>query len=117
MLIVNGLPVATIELKTDNMQSIDDAIAQYRTNRDPKGEPPRAPEPVPVHFAVSSDEVAMTTRLAGRATHFLPFNLGHDGGAGIPVNPRGVASAHLRERVRQRDTWLHIIGRSPQPRA
>lgn len=89
MLFVNGLPVATIELKTDNMQSIDDAVAQYRTHRDPKGGPPRVREPVPVHFAVSSEVVVMTTRLAGRATHFLPFNLGHVGGAGNPVNPGG----------------------------
>lgn len=112
VLFVNGLPVATIELKTDNTQSIDDAIAQYRTHRDPKGEPLLGfANRCLVHFAVSNDEVAMTTRLAGKATPFLPFNLGRDGGAGNPVNPGGAASAYLWERVLTRDAWLNIIGR------
>jgi len=109
---VNGLPVATAELKTDNTQSIDDAIAQYRHARDPKGEPLLGfANRCLVHFAVSTDEVAMTTRLAGNATHFLPFNKGNDGGAGNPVNAAGAASAYLWEDVLQRDAWLHIIGK------
>ncbi|QAY73628.1 type I restriction endonuclease subunit R [Agromyces protaetiae] len=112
VLFVNGLPVATIELKTDNTQSLDDAIAQYRQHRDPKGEPLLGfANRCLVHFAVSNDEVAMTTRLNGKSTHFLPFNLGRDGGKGNPVNPSGAASAYLWERVLHRDAWLHIIGR------
>ena len=112
VLLVNGLPVATIELKTDNTQSLDDAIAQYRQHRDPRGEPLLGfANRCLVHFAVSNDEVAMTTRLAGRATHFLPFNRGSDGGAGNPANPEGSASSYLWERVLQRDAFLHIIGR------
>ena len=112
VLFVNGLPVATIELKTDNTQSIDDAIAQYRHNRDPKGEPLLGfANRCLVHFAVSTDEVAMSTRLAGAKTHFLPFNLGDAGGAGNPVNPGGAASSYLWERVLQRDAWLHVIGK------
>ncbi|WP_448812087.1 type I restriction endonuclease subunit R [Agromyces bauzanensis] len=112
VLFVNGLPVATLELKTDNTQSIDDAIAQYRHHRDPRGESLLGfANRALVHFAVSTDEVAMTTRLAGKATHFLPFNLGDDGAAGNPVNPGGAASAYLWERVLQRDAWLHIFGK------
>lgn len=112
VLFVNGLPVATIELKTDNTQSIDDAIAQYRHYRDPKGEPLLGfANRCLVHFAVSTDEVAMTTKLAGAKTHFLPFNLGDASGAGNPVNPGGAASAYLWERVLQRDAWLHVIGK------
>ncbi len=112
VLFINGLPVATLELKTDNTQSIDDAIAQYRHHRDPKGEPLLGfANRALVHFAVSTDGVAMTTRLAGNATQFLPFNRGHNGAAGNPVNPGGAASAYLWERVLQRDAWLHILGK------
>jgi len=112
VLFVNGLPVATIELKTDDTQSIDDAMTQYRTARDPKGEPLLGfGNRCLVHFAVSTDEVAMTTRLAGKNTRFLPFNLGDDGGAGNPVSPQGAATSYLWEGVFQRDAWLHIIGR------
>ncbi|WP_298861904.1 type I restriction endonuclease [uncultured Microbacterium sp.] len=112
VLFANGIPVATLELKTDNMQSIADAVTQYRHDRDPKGEPLLGfAHRALVHFAVSTDEVAMTTRLAGAATRFLPFNLGNDQGAGNPVNPNGAASSYLWERVLQRDAWLHILGR------
>jgi type I restriction enzyme R subunit len=112
VLFVNGLPVATLELKTDNTQSIEHAKAQYRTDRDPKGEPLLGfANRCLVHFAVSNDEVSMTTRLAGKATHFLPFNMGNDGAAGNPINPGGAATSYLWERVLQRDSWLHIIGK------
>lgn len=112
VLFVNGLPVATLELKTDNTQSIEHAKAQYRTDRDPKDEPLLGfANRCLVHFAVSNDEVSMTTRLAGKATHFLPFNMGNDGAAGNPVNPGGAATSYLWERVLQRDSWLHIIGK------
>ncbi len=112
LLFVNGLPVATLELKTDNVQSVDVAIAQYRVDRDPRGEPLLGfANRCLVHFAVSNDAVAMTTRLQGRATNFLPFNIGNDGAAGNPVNPHGAATSYLWERVLQRDAWLHIIGK------
>ncbi|MDP3967206.1 MAG: type I restriction endonuclease [Nocardioides sp.] len=112
VLFVNGLPVATLELKTENAQSIELAKAQYRTDRLPQGEPLLGfGNRCLVHFAVSNDEVAMTTRLAGKATHFLPFNTGNDGGSGNPVNPHGAATSYLWERVLQRDAWLHILGK------
>lgn len=114
---VNGLPVATVELKTDFNQSLDDAINQYRQDRGPMTN--GRPEPLLsfghralVHFAVSNDLAAMTTRLEGAKTHFLPFNVGHKGGAGNPPAEGGrSATAYLWERVWAKDAWLTIIGR------
>ena len=94
-LFLNGLPVATAELKTDFTQSIDDAIDQYRFDRNPrpKGQSVEPllnfPSGALVHFAVSNSEVHMTTQLAGPATTFLPFNKGDHGAKGNPANPTG----------------------------
>ena len=117
VLFLNGLPVATVELKTDFTQSVQDAVDQYRFDRHPtpKGQ---APEPLLgfpggalVHFAVSNAEVMMTTKLIGPLTTFLPFNKGNDGGKGNPPNPQGHPTAYLWEDVWQRDSWLEILGR------
>jgi len=117
-LFLNGLPVATVELKTDFTQSIGDAIDQYRFDRlpRPKGQTAEPllsfPNGALVHFAVSNSEVHMVTKLAGPATVFLPFNLGNDGAAGNPVNPNGGhRTAYLWEQVWARDSWLEILGR------
>ncbi len=117
-LFLNGLPVATAELKTDFTQSIGDAIDQYRFDRLPKpkgqvAEPLLSfPRGALVHFAVSNSEVHMVTKLAGPATVFLPFNQGDNGGAGNPVNPQGGhRTAYLWEKVWARESWLEIIGR------
>lgn len=117
-LFLNGLPVATTELKTDFTQSIGDAIDQYRFDRLPKpkgqvAEPLLSfPRGALVHFAVSNTEVHMVTKLAGPATVFLPFNQGDNGGAGNPVNPQGGhRTAYLWEKVWARESWLEIIGR------
>ncbi|WP_018773951.1 type I restriction endonuclease subunit R [Arthrobacter sp. 131MFCol6.1] len=117
VLFVNGLPVATIELKTDFTQNINDAVEQYRKDRFPRNGKNKD-EPLLsfgrralVHFAVSNDEIQMTTELKGKDTYFLPFNLGDDGHAGNPVNPKGSATSYLWERVLQRDSWLNIIGK------
>jgi type I restriction enzyme R subunit len=120
VLFVNGLPVATLELKTDFTQAITDAIKQYKQNRPVKDPATGRPQPLfgfgtraLVHFAVSNDEVWMTTKLAGDKTHFLPFNRGStDGGAGNPPAADGrSATAYLWEEVFQPDNWLAIIGR------
>lgn len=117
VLYLNGIPVATAELKTDFTQSIGDAIDQYRFDRHPKpkglpAEPLLSfPGGALVHFAVSNGEVEMTTRLDGTATRFLPFNRGDHGGRGNPFNPDGHRTAYLWEQVWQRDSWLEIIGR------
>ncbi len=118
VLFLNGLPVATIELKTDFTQSVGDAVDQYRFDRHPRPKGQSAAEPLLefprgalVHFAVSNSEVRMTTKLQGAATSFLPFNLGNHGAAGNPPNPNGHATAYLWETVLARDSWLEIIGR------
>ena len=87
-LFVNGIPVATAELKNQlTGQTIEHAIEQYRTDRDPKNV--TLGRRALVHFAVDPDSVAMTTKLEGKSTRFLPFNLGHDLGKGNPPNPNG----------------------------
>jgi len=118
VLFLNGLPVATVELKTDFTQSITDAVDQYRFDRvpHPKGQAAEPllsfPSGALVHFAVSNREVQMVTRLEGAATTFLPFNQGDDGGAGNPVNPAGGhRTAYLWEQVWARESWLEILGR------
>jgi type I restriction enzyme, R subunit len=117
VLFLNGLPVATVELKTDFTQSVDDAIDQYRFNRHPrpKGQPAEPlltfPSGALVHFAVSNSEVHMTTQLAGPVTRFLPFNKGDNGAKGNPPNPDGHRTSYLWEEVWKRDSWLEIIGR------
>ncbi|OZB84621.1 MAG: type I restriction endonuclease subunit R [Halothiobacillus sp. 13-55-253] len=117
-LFLNGLPVATAELKTDFTQSIGDAVDQYRFDRNPKSKGQAAepllsfPNGALVHFAVSNSEVQMVTKLAGPATVFLPFNLGNDGAAGNPPNPQGGhRTAYLWEQVWATDSWLEILGR------
>lgn len=113
VLFVNGIPVATIELKTDFNQSVEHAKQQYKTDRLPAGEPllgfgTRAL----VHFAVSNDEAWMTTKLAGKDTYFLPFNRGNDGHAGNrPDENGGSPTTYLWRDVLQRDQWLDILGK------
>jgi type I restriction enzyme R subunit len=112
VLFVNGIPVATIELKTDFTQSVEDAINQYKKDREPKGEPLLSfGHRALVHFAVSNSEVYMTTKLAGDKTYFLPFNKGNQGRAGNPINLDGSKTAYLWEQVFQKDNWLQILGR------
>ncbi|WP_035384430.1 type I restriction endonuclease [Ferriphaselus sp. R-1] len=118
VLFLNGLPIATVELKSDFTQSVEDAVDQYRFDRHPKPKGQAAaetlldfPRGALVHFAVSNSAAMMTTRLLGAATTFLPFNLGDHGAAGNPVNPNGHRTAYLWEQVWARDSWLEIIGR------
>ncbi len=118
VLFLNGLPVATAELKTDFTQSVGDAIDQYRFDRHPRPKGQAAepllsfPNGALVHFAVSNREVHMTTRLDGTHSVFLPFNQGDHGGAGNPMNPNGGhRTAYLWEQVWERESWLEILGR------
>ena len=117
VLFLNGIPVATAELKTDFTQSVDDAIDQYRKNRNPKPkkcgiEPLLSfPSGALVHFAVSESKVRMTTKLEGLCTRFLPFDMGNNGGAGNPSNEKGAATSYLWEQVWERESWLEILGR------
>lgn len=116
---INGLPVATAELKSDFTQTLDAAIRQYREDR-----PLRCPHSgreesllkflrgALVHFAVTQNEIAMTTKLNGEKTRFLPFNQGYEDG---PGNPPGTedryAVAYWWEEILQPENWLRIFHR------
>jgi type I restriction enzyme R subunit len=109
-LFLNGIPVATAELKNHlTGQDVENAKKQYRNDRNPK-ELLFAKRAI-VHFAVDPDVVYLTTKLAGKETVFLPFNRGDDRGAGNPHNPDGYKTAYLWEQVLQRDAWLDILHR------
>ncbi|GGP86827.1 type I restriction endonuclease subunit R [Saccharothrix coeruleofusca] len=115
-LFVNGVPVATAELKNPlTGQNVEHAKDQYRHDRDPR-EPLFAKRTL-VHFAVDPDLVFLTTRLAGAKTRFLPFNTGsegpgRDGGAGNPpAAPGRYRTSYLWEEVWQPEAWLDVIRR------
>lgn len=85
---LNGICVATVELKNPlTGQTVEEARRQYKQDRDPREPIFEFKRRTLVHFAVDTESVLMTTRLAGTATHFLPFNKGCDGGAGNPPDP------------------------------
>lgn len=118
VLFLNGLAVATVELKTDFTQSVEDAVDQYRFDRNSKPKGQGSAEPLLsfpngalVHFAVSNYEVRMTTKLEGARTTFLPFNRGNKGASGNPPNEQGHRTAYLWEEVWARESWLEIMGR------
>lgn len=117
---INGIPVGTVEIKTEFTQSIEAAKQQYRTDRLPKSANSGRAEPLltfrrgaVVHFAMSESEIWMTTKLAGESTYFLPFNRGNDGRAGNPPakDGEGYPISYFWERVLQRDNWLRIFHR------
>lgn len=124
VLFLNGMPLATVELKTDTTQNIEDAIRQYKYDRNPIDVATKQPEPLLsfgqralVHFAVSTDEVRMATKLAGAATRFLPFNRGNPdgmGGAGEgnpPDEKLGYSTGYLWHEVFHPDAWLAVMGK------
>jgi len=121
VLFVNGIPTATLELKSEFRQSVENAKRQYRYDRPVKDPLTRKPEPLLtfkrgalVHFAVGQNEVAMTTKLAGKDTFFLPFNLGsEEGGAGnpMPADDSQYSTSYLWQRLLQPDAWLKVLGR------
>jgi type I restriction enzyme, R subunit len=111
---LNGVPVATVELKNPlTGQTVEHALRQYRHDRDPREPIFEFKRRTLVHFAADSERVRMTTRLAGTATHFLPFDKGDDGGAGNPPDPAGrtYRTAFLWEDVLARDSLLDILAR------
>ena len=98
-LFINGLPVATFELKNSlTKQTVEDAIQQYKNDRDPREKLFEFGRCV-VHFAVDDHEVRFCTHLKGKASWFLPFNLGWNDGAGNPPNPDGLKIDYLWKRI------------------
>ena len=109
VLFINGLPVATFELKNSlTKQTVDDAVQQYRRDRDPR-ENLFKPGRCVAHFAVDEHEVKFCTHLQGKASQFLPFNRGHKGGAGNPTNPNGLKADYLWRQVLTRDSLTDIL--------
>lgn len=110
VIFINGLPIATMELKNHwtGQSAKVQGIRQYKFERD-------ATQPLlqfgrcVVHFAVDPDEIYMTTRLNGKDTFFLPFNKGHNFGAGNPPNPLGHKTAYLWEEVLTRQSLSTIL--------
>ena len=109
---VNGLPVATAELKNPlTGQRASDAVRQYIEDRDDRDLLFAFKKRALVHFAVDPDEVWMTTRLKGKETVFLPFNRGNDGGSGNPPVKDNWKTHYLWDEVLQADSLLDILQR------
>ncbi len=116
-LFINGLPVATVELKTDFTQSAESAREQYKRDRLPEDPATGRKHPLLtfkrgaiVHFAMSDSEIWMATKLAGENTYFLPFNRGHDGKGGNPPRDDGeYPVAYFWEEICQPDAFLRIF--------
>ena len=108
-LFINGLPVATFELKNSlTKQTVDDAVEQYKRDRDPREKLFELGRCL-VHFAVDDHEVQFCTQLKGKTSWFLPFNQGWDDGAGNPPNPNGLKTDYLWKQVLTRDGLTDII--------
>ena len=98
-LFINGLPVATFELKNSlTKQTVEDAVEQYKRDRDPKELLFQFGRCI-VHFAVDDHEVKFCTHLNGKSSWFLPFNQGFNDGAGNPPNPEGIQTDYLWKRI------------------
>ncbi len=111
---LNGIPVITAELKNPlTGQTVENARKQYERDRDPREVIFEFKRRTLVHFAVDTEVAFMTSRLAGTATQFLPFNRGDNGGAGNPPDPNGrnYRTAYLWEEVLQRDSLLDLLAR------
>jgi len=120
VLFINGFPVATMELKSEFKQAVQNAMTQYKKTRLPKDPETNKPEPLLsfkrgalVHFAVSQYEVYMATHLNGDSTYFLPFNKGtKEQGAGndVPKDVNEYATGYLWNEVLTPDSLLNIVG-------
>ena len=108
-LFINGLPVATFELKNSlTKQTVEDAVEQYKRDRDPREKLFEFGRCV-VHFAVDDHEVRFCTHLKGKASWFLPFNQGWNDGAGNPPNPNGLKTDYLWKRQLTRGGLTNIL--------
>ena len=98
-LFINGLPIATFELKNSlTKQTVEDAVEQYKRDRDPREKLFEFGRCM-VHFAVDDHEVRLCTHLKGKASWFLPFNKGWNDGAGNPPNPDGLKTDYLWKEI------------------
>ena len=108
-LFINGLPVATFELKNSlTKQTVADAVQQYQRDRDPREKLFEFGRCI-AHFAVDDHEIRFCTHLKGKASWFLPFNLGWNDGAGNPPNPNGLKTDYLWKHILTRDGLTNIL--------
>ena len=108
-LFMNGLPVTTFELKNSlTKQTVEDAVQQYKRDRAPREKLFEFGRCM-AHFAVDEHEVRFCTHLKGKASWFLPFNLGWNDGAGNPPNPNGFKTDYLWKRILTRDGLTDIL--------
>src|SRR5690606_35077130 len=108
-LFINGLPIATFELKNSlTKQTVEDAVEQYKRDRDPREKLFEFGRCV-AHFAVDEHEVRFCTHLKGKASWFLPFNRGWDDDAGNPPNPDGLKTDYLWKRIITRTGLTDIL--------
>ena len=108
-LFINGLPIATFELKNSlTKQTVDDAVEQYKRDRHPSEKLFELGRCL-AHFAVDDHEVQFCTHLKGKASWFLPFNKGWNDGKGNPPNPNGLKTDYLWKQVLTRDGLTDII--------
>lgn len=112
VLALNGLPLATLELKNQfTRQRTGDALKQYSSTRDPRELLFAFKKRTLVHFAVDQDEVFMSTKLEGKKTFWLPFNRGYHNGKGNPPTNNNYRTSYLWEYILQKDSWLEILQR------
>ena len=114
VLFLNGLPVATVELKNHfTGQAVREGMEQYKTSRDPKELLFQFKKRALVHFTVDPDEVYFTTKLESGSTRFFPFNKGFNNAAGNPPSKDYTThrTAYFWEEILQKESWLELIGR------
>jgi len=113
VIFINGLPIITCELKNNlTKQSTEDAVEQYKQDRDPQKDQTALIlkfKRCIVHFAIDEATIKMCTELKGKASWFLPFNMGNNGGAGNPINPSGFQTEYLWKKILSKNELTDII--------
>ncbi|CAM2007411.1 DEAD/DEAH box helicase family protein [Acanthopleuribacter pedis] len=111
VLFLNGLPLFTVELKNQTSgQNVKHGLLQFKNDRNPSGGL-YAPARCLAHFAVDTDLAYVTTVLAKQKTQFLPYNRGHQFGAGNPPTPNDLRTAYLWEDLWTPDSVLELVDR------
>lgn len=112
VLFLNGFPLVVMELKNQlTNQNVENAMQQFKKDRDPKELLFQPKKRVMVYFAVDTDEVWMTTMLKRQSTYFLPFNRGNDGGKGNPIIYNDYRTSYLWNNVLQKNSLLDLLFR------
>lgn len=112
LICINGLPIASLELKNQfTGQDVENAKKQYRFDREATNTLFQPKKRSLVHFVVDSDQIHLTTQLSGSKTKFLPFNKGHNQGAGNPENKNGYRTSYLWEEILPKKSFMDIVGK------